>query len=201
MKRIGLFGGTFDPIHYGHLNLASEIKKQLSLDEILFIPNNKNPFKHDQQKQQRKHCYKMVQEAIKNYPGFKVTDIEIQRDGTSFTIDTVNTLLEDYPAEYYFIIGADILESLENWKNIEELLHKVTFVVADRPKNHHPQDIKGRIDYLNQKFNTNILHIKIKESDVSSTIVRDKVKNGQSIINLTPVEVIQYINRNHLYEN
>lgn len=201
MNRIGLFGGTFDPIHYGHLNLASEIKKQLDLDEILFIPNNKNPFKQKQQNLQRKHCYNMVKEAIKEFPDFKVTDLEIQREGTSFTIDTVNTLLDSYPAKYYFIIGADILESLENWKDIEELLNKVTFVVADRPKNHHHQNIEQQIEYLNKKFKTNILHIKIKESDVSSTVIRDRVKDKKSINSLTPEKVVQYIEKYHLYEN
>src|SRR5690625_3775481 len=132
MQKIGILGGTFDPPHIGHLIIAEEVRLTLKLDEVWFIPSNVQVHK-GQAKATAKDRLQMVQCAIESNRHFKINPIEINRTGKSYTIDTVRELLQQhYNCKFYFIIGADMVEYLPHWKNIDELINIITFVGVNR---------------------------------------------------------------------
>ncbi len=186
MKKILLFGGSFDPIHLGHTSLARQVKETLGLDEVWFIPTLNNPFKDYQSADGYKRM-EMIQLAIKNYPYMKTCDIELKRnvDEKSYTYDTVVELKQRHlGVEFYYLIGFDQVEKLDLWYEIDALAKLVKFVCVDRP------------GYSINQSNINrfgIQFVKIETLDVSSTNAR----NGQFDV-LDP-NVLKYISANGLY--
>ncbi|MFB6765420.1 nicotinate-nucleotide adenylyltransferase [Bacillus altitudinis] len=189
MKKIGLFGGTFDPLHNGHLLMASEVRFQVGLDEIWFIPNHKPPHKTGQKRAESHHRVKMVEKAIQTNPHFRVELIEMEREGPSYTVDTVELLKKRHPEdEFFFMIGADMVEYLPKWHRIDDLLQMITFIGMKRP------GYEGSTAYP-------LLFADVPAFDVSSTLIRQRMKQGKPVDYLIPKAVECYIKEHHLYES
>ncbi|SDB97569.1 nicotinate-nucleotide adenylyltransferase [Pelagirhabdus alkalitolerans] len=187
MKKIGLLGGTFDPPHIGHLVIANEVYEKLSLDEIWFIPSAEPPHKKKATVSTDDRLA-MIKSAIKDEDHFKVNDIEIKRQGKSYTIDTIKTLKDMHPdVSFYFIIGADMVEYLPKWYNINELIHLIRFVGVKRPEYR-----------LETAYPVTLLDV--PGLDISSTLIRERLLNNQSVRYLVPSGVIDVIRKRGLYE-
>ncbi|MGH8048526.1 MAG: nicotinate-nucleotide adenylyltransferase [Chthoniobacterales bacterium] len=186
MARVGLFGGSFDPIHVGHLILARDAKEQLGLERVIFIPAAISPHKLHREPAPAEARLEMVRAAVEGEPGFEVEDCEIGREGPSFTIDTVRLLLERRPGdEFFYFIGEDNLEMLHTWREIDELKRLVQFVVLAR----EAADRECEFPRV------------CRQVAVSSTEVRKRVACGQSIRYLLPDQACEIIYRNGLYRN
>lgn len=188
IKRIGILGGTFNPIHTGHLLLAEGIKKKLRLDFILFIPCYLPPHKKPLKLAPAKHRFNMVRLAVRDNPSFKVSALEIKRRGISYSVDTLDELYKLYRgnAKFFFILGSDSLKGLRTWKSINKLMKLCKIVAVTRPG--------YRLKYHGVK------NIELPTLPVSSTDIRKFVKIGRSIKYLVPDEVGKYIHKCRLYQ-
>lgn len=186
MKKIGILGGTFDPPHIGHLIIAEEVRIALELEEVWFIPTSTPPHKN-QAKSETQHRVRMTGLAIESNPYFKLNTIEIERSGKSYTIDTIKSLHSLHPdCDFYFIIGADMVEYLPNWDRIEELVQLVQFVGVKR---------SGFL--LESPYD--ILTVDIPFVDVSSTQLRKWLMENRSVKYIVPEKVDAYIKGERLY--
>ena len=194
--RIGILGGTFDPPHLGHLQLADAAKASLELDEVLFLPANRNPLKTRPIGTPGKYRLEMVRRLIAQDPSFAVSDMELTRGGMSYTVDTIGELLMVAPADYWFIIGADGLKNLHDWKSPQRLLRICRLAVAVRP----PMtdfDVAARIP---EEFRERVDVIKMEPSNVSSTEIRERLARRQAVTGLVPESVVAYIREQKLYQ-
>lgn len=187
VERVGIFGGTFDPVHHGHLLLAEAALEQLDLDRILFIPAALSPFKQDRppgaSAEQR---LRMLRLATASEPRFGVDDREIHRDGPSYTLDTVRSLLGDHPGvRFLLLIGADNLAELERWHRIDELRNLVDFAVLDRGDD--PGATECGFPVVKRRV------------DLSSTEIRERLAKGLSIRLMVPAPVYDVIMSEHPY--
>jgi len=187
VRQIGILGGTFDPPHLGHLLIAEQVKEALSLDEVWFIPTNEPPHKTNAMTPS-KHRVIMLQKAIQGNDDFHIKTIELERAGKSYTIDTIKQLKRRYEnVQFHFIIGADMVNYLDRWYQIDELIKHVQFVGVERPgyvcETSHPVTI-----------------VDIPLIDISSTDIRRRLKTNASIRYLTPSSVQQYIKEMNLYD-
>lgn len=195
--KIGIMGGTFNPIHHGHLILSEYIRLEENLDKIIFIPTGNPP--HKNSVLDAKLRLEMVELAIKSNPYFNASDIEVKRTNLTYTIDTIKELKEKYPsAELFMIIGADTLLSLHNWKDCSKVLSQINFIVADR-LGLRPSDIEKEIKRLSNKYFSNIFNIASPIIDISSTDIRNRIKENLSIKYLVPETIEDYILQNNLY--
>ncbi|WP_138415667.1 nicotinate-nucleotide adenylyltransferase [Aquibacillus sediminis] len=186
MKKVGLLGGTFDPPHYGHLLIGEEVYNKLDLDEVWFIPSFEPPHK-DKATTSASNRIAMVEAAIHDNPHFKLNTIEVERSEKSYTIHTIEVLQEQYPnITFYFIIGADMVEYLPNWYDIDRLMEKIKFVGVKRA------DYQLNTDYP-------VIEVDIPGLEISSTLIRDRIAQGESINYLTPPQVIDLIKEAQLY--
>jgi nicotinate-nucleotide adenylyltransferase len=191
-KKIGILGGTFDPIHMGHLVLAEQVKERLKLDGIIFIPCFKSPHKTRQKLSPAKDRLHMTRLALQDNPYFSVSDIELKRRGVSYTIDTLRELKKLHPgSEVYFLTGSDVVNELNTWRDPEKIYRLVRMVIAVRPG-------FDQIDSENRFVKKSIV-VKITGLDISSTELRNRVKRGKSIKYLVPLKVEQYIRKKSLY--
>lgn len=191
-RRIGIMGGTFDPIHHGHLVAASEVQDVYGLDEVVFVPTGRQPFKRARAVTLPEHRYLMTVIATASNSRFSVSRVDIDRSGTTYTIDTLHDLRHSYPdAELYFITGADVLPDILKWKDSQALWDMAHFVGVTRPG--HQLDVtglpRGRMSLL-----------EVPAMSISSTACRDRVKRGAPIWYLVPDGVVQYIGKYHLYQ-
>ena len=192
--RIGLFGGTFDPIHIGHLIIAETLKDAFPLDRILFIPAAVPPHKDATELTASRLRVEMVEAAISENPGFEMSDVEIQKGDVSYTIDTVRRLratFKDPRVELFLIVGGDSLVDLVNWKEPDRLLEEVPMLVAGRPG--------YDIDQADARFRRRITVLDTPLVDVSSTEIRRRVREGKSIRYWVPCAVESIIAREGLY--
>ncbi|MBF0484668.1 MAG: nicotinate-nucleotide adenylyltransferase [Candidatus Omnitrophica bacterium] len=189
MNKIGILGGTFNPVHVGHLAVADYACQKLGLNKVIFVPSALPPHKTAKGVIAAKHRFEMLKIAIGANPKFELCDYEIQKGGKSYSIDTVKFLKSLYPAEvkFYFIIGEDNFPGLAKWKNIGELMTLAEFVVVSRPD-------AGSAD---NEFK--IRFLKMPGLDVSSTYIRKNIAQRHSIRYLIPAEVLQYIKVHKLY--
>lgn len=186
MKRIGIFGGTFDPPHLGHFMMADEVRYKMNLDEIWFIPTNKPPHKEEAATDNH-HRYEMLVHATAQTNYFSVHAIELDRGGKSYTIDTVNELTRAHPDySFYFIIGADMVEYLPHWRQIDELLKKVQFIGVGR------SGFTLKTDFPVKKVSVPVM-------DISSTDIKKRVQSGAPFRYLIPQEIYTYIKEYRLY--
>ncbi len=198
-RKIGIMGGTFDPIHTGHLVTAEAVRIEYGLDQVLFIPASNPPHKQDSQVTAANHRYIMTVMATSSNPYFYVSPIELERPGLSYTIDTVMALIEKYGDrnEFYFITGADTVQDLPTWKQIDRLLGLCYFVAAARP------GCVGCLDdiigQLGEKGRERIARLPTPELEISSTDIRERIKQGRSIKYIVPENVESYILKEGLY--
>lgn len=187
-RKIGLLGGTFNPPHLGHLIIAEQVRNQLDLEKILFIPSAEPPHKEEKKAIDASHRLAMLNEAVKGNSGFSIEEAELERGGKSYTYDTIVDLKKADPdVEYYFIIGADMVEDLKNWYKIDELIHIVQFVAVNRPS-------------YSLETPYPVIGVDVPNIDISSTLIRQKVKDDCTIRYLVPQEVENYIESKGLYK-
>jgi nicotinate-nucleotide adenylyltransferase len=214
-KRIGLFGGTFDPIHCGHVKAAGNVQNIFSFDRILFIPSYIPPHKESADVASAEHRLKMVDLALSAFDRFFPSSIEIDARGTSYSIVTLNRIKEMFPqTEIFFLLGIDAFLEIETWKDYEDVLDQCSFIVMSRPGfrlneakeiltemyNQRMIEIPGPIEKENEGlFLHNIYLLSINTLDVSSSEVREKVGKNQDIKGLVPENVENYIKERHLY--
>jgi nicotinate-nucleotide adenylyltransferase len=200
-KRIGIFGGSFDPIHLGHLLMAEQFRSELSLDTVKFIPAKISPFKLNYTPTADKHRLEMLKLAIGAHPNFEIDPIEIQRGGVSYTIDTVEQLQSNQPdATWFLLIGADSLKDFKKWKSPEKLLRSVQLVVARRGGCPEPdwKELDGLASGETLRAIQQI-RLDIPVMEISSTAVRQRIETKRSIRYLVPAPVEVYIQEHQLY--
>lgn len=198
--RLGIFGGTFDPIHKGHLAIAEAMQQQLKLDRILFIPDYLPPHKLQQQCSPSPDRLAMTLLGIQGHPLFTVSDRELRRRGVSYTVDTLHQLYRRYHRYYdlYFLIGADSAEQLPTWHWIREAMRCSIFAAAARP-GFAPYKEKVTRALARQGL-TRLVWVDTPEIDISSTQIRQRVRAGQAIGDLVPQAVADYIRQRELYQ-
>lgn len=189
--RIGIMGGTFDPIHHGHLVAASQVQDVFDLDEVIFVPTSVQPFKSGRQVTSPEHRYLMTNVAVASNPHFSVSRVDIDRGGTTYTVDTLRDLAAQRPgAEFYFITGADALTQIMEWKDSDRLFEMANFVGVTRP---------GHCLRLGNLPSERVALLEITAMAISSTEIRARVKRQSPIWYLVPDGVVQYIGKYGLY--
>jgi nicotinate-nucleotide adenylyltransferase len=192
---VGLFGGTFNPLHDAHILVAENALKQYALREVVFVPSGVPPHKDVEGGVSKEHRYEMVKQAIARFSAFSVSRIEIDREGPSYTIDTIQALRSCYPTRLCFILGADLLSQIETWKESRALLDSVPFIVA-------PRYGINREAFSMPPFDSAEIHfLEMKAVDLSSRWIRERIKRGEGIEHCVPQEVFAYIETHGLYRN
>lgn len=200
MKKIGIIGGTFDPVHYGHLILAEQARVEASLDQVIFMPAMVQPFKLNMKTADGDHRFAMLQEAVAGNPYFSVSRKELDKPEISYTINTLKDCKREFGAgtELYFIIGTDAFLNLEQWYAAEDLLEGFSFVIGTRP-GYKERELKELVARLKSQYGTNIIEINNSEVEISSTDIKNRVREGKSIKYLVPERVEEYIYARKLY--
>ena len=201
MKKTGIMGGTFNPIHYGHLLLAENAYEQFGLDEVLFMPSNNPPHKKMTPVIDGARRAEMVRLAIEGNPHFAFSGEELTREGNTYTSDTLEILTEREPdTQFYFIIGGDSLSQFENWRRPEVIL-KLACVLAAEREGMSLQRTRQKIEYLNVKYHADVRLLLIPNIEISSHDIRQRAEAGHSIRYLLPESVREYILENGLYRS
>lgn len=214
--KIGLFGGTFNPIHSGHIKAARRVQEKFRLNKLLFIPSYIPPHKKSGMVASSTHRYRMVEQAVSSFPRFIPSAIEIEAGGKSYSIETLKKIQKIYPESWiFFIMGADAFLEIETWKDYQKLLQQCNFIVITRPgydlgeaKKVLGKEYIPAIYWLSpeEEFDESMLssaHIfflPIETPDVSSTDIRQRIKFGNSIKGMVPDSVEKYIKKNGLYQ-
>lgn len=186
--KIGILGGTFNPIHYGHLILGEQVRGQLGLDKVIYVPSFLPPHKSDREIIPGRHRLKMAELAVRHNSHFSVSDIELRRKGKSYTVDTLREIKKEHPAaRLFFICGSDLVSEIPTWKNVADIYKMAKFVLAKRP---------GFGKRLSGK---NFLKIDVAQVDISSSLIRRLVHERRSFLYLTPYSVVKYIEKHKLY--
>lgn len=198
-KKIGILGGSFDPIHQGHLNIAEQARIEFDLDEVWFIPAGHSPNKNEADMTSAESRAEMVGRAIAAYPHFKLSRIEVDALETSYTYLTMSKLIKQYPdVQFYFIMGADSLDYFEKWRHPEIICQNAILLTAVRDDMDIAQ-IEQKITSLKSMFMAEIYPICGGKTDISSTQLREQMKQQQTRPELLPESVWDYICANHLY--
>jgi nicotinate-nucleotide adenylyltransferase len=225
MERLGIFGGTFNPIHFGHLRVAVEVRELFSLDSILFIPSAQPPHKNLSNIANPKDRHYMTQLAIQSYPFFQLSSIELEREGLSYTIDTIKSLQQQYTPniQFFYMIGIDAFLAIHTWKNFQNLFNEIPFIVMSRPVNEDNNIAcmsianNSLIDYIHTTISKDYAHnnenkcfnhpnkqplyyCQVTSLDISASKIRRLVKMNQSIHFLLPDNVIHYMTHKQLYK-
>lgn len=212
--KIGILGGTFNPIHLAHLRIAEEVQEACELDRVLFIPAAEPPHKDVAGQVSFTHRLAMVEAAIRDYPNFQASDLEIQRSGKSFSVDTLDILHRQDPhGEFYFIIGLDSYRDIASWKEFSRLFSLCHLVVTTRPgvlvsdplaplpvAIHKDFCYDVRAEIIRHKTGNNLIFLKETHLDISSTQIRALLADEQSIRHMVPPLVVDYIEEHRLYQ-
>jgi nicotinate-nucleotide adenylyltransferase len=197
--RLGLYGGTFDPVHFGHLLLAEQCREQFSLDEVWFLPSGNPPHKDQRAITSGQARVEMLQFALAGHPQFQVNRMELAREGTTFTVDTLSTLAaEDAQRELFFLIGADSLDDLPTWRNPRRVTELATIVAVNRGGG-PPPTLDAVRSELGEAAASRIQLASMPAIDLSSSDIRRRVQEGKSIRYMTPRAVEVYIQEHRLY--
>ena len=199
MKKIGIMGGTFNPIHVGHLMLAENAYHHCDLDEVWFLPSADPPHKTHQKVLAYEHRSRMTELAIQDVPYFKKSDFETERTEYSYTAETLRLLREKYPdTEFYFIMGADSLFQIETWYEPHNVMSRAILLVAVR--DHHSMiEMQEQMDYLIKKYQARIYLMNMPEIELSSQLIRQRVSHDETIRFFVPDKVRDYIYEHELY--
>lgn len=199
LRRIGILGGAFNPIHNGHLMIAQNAREQFLLDQVLFIPTGHSPRKHKRNITDNVHRCAMVSGAISDKACFVMDEIEICSPQISYTYRTMEKLKEKYiSSELFFILGADSLFEFESWRKPEIILENCSILAAFR-KHQRQKEFFLQIAYLNDKYSEKFYPLDTPILDISSQEIRQRVKEGRTIQHLVPESVEAYIQKNKLY--
>ncbi|MBC8316422.1 MAG: nicotinate (nicotinamide) nucleotide adenylyltransferase [Desulfobulbaceae bacterium] len=212
MQKIGLFGGTFDPVHYGHLAVGKAALEQLDLDSLIFIPAPSPPHKQSDKITPFYHRLAMLELAIGEDHGFSVSPIEAELQGLSYTIDTLTILRRRFKGDvtFFYVIGLDAFAEISTWKQYQLLLSEVSFVVIDRPSHDnktceeivctelHGYSASGEGCWRNENGST-VYRLVMDPVAVSSTEIRELLRNGKAVEEMVPPAVIEYIQAKSLY--
>ena len=199
-KSFAILGGTFDPIHLGHIKTAKSILALTSVEKILFIPLGNPPHKDENNVSSAYHRLNMLNLAVEGEKDFLISTMEIERNGKTYTIDTIKELkkLLGNTIKFFFIIGTDELLLINTWKNYEELLKICSFIAVKRP-GYKDKLLEDAVACLTKNYDANIRIFEIPPVDVSSSEIRKNIKNGISIKGLIDEKVLNYIKENNLY--
>jgi nicotinate-nucleotide adenylyltransferase len=200
-RAIGIMGGTFDPIHYGHLVTAEVVRSEFNLEKVYFVPSGNPPHKDPIKVTDSQHRYLMTFLSITTNKYFEASSIEVDRIGKSYTFDTVKIFKERFPDhEIYFITGADAIKEILTWHRVEELLDLCYFVAATRP-GYDLEDLKKEeLKVLPKEYLDRIIIIEVPAMAISSTGIRRRVREGKPIKYLLPEAVEHYIYKKGLYK-
>lgn len=197
-QKIAMFGGTFNPIHRGHVFLAEEFQRALDLDKVLLIPTNVPPHKQASDLASGEERLEMCRRAVEGYPHIAVSDIEMRREGKSFTVDTLHQLQEIYPgAQLYLIMGADMFLSLHHWRNFEEILRIA--VICAAPRNETDGVELNRCGEALKEYGARYFILPQQPPTVSSTEIRERIARGEDTGGLLPSAVREFIEEKKLY--
>lgn len=187
--KVGILGGTFNPVHLGHLILAEEAGDKLKLDKIIFMPVNIPPHKNSSQLIKAEHRYEMCVLATESNSSFEVSNLEIAREGKSYSVETLKELRKQYgkDVQLFFLTGSDSLKELFSWKDVDDIFKLSQFVVAERP------------GYPIEKLPNEVKIVLITPIEVSSSLIRQRVREGKSIRYLVSDRVRDYIVKHNLY--
>lgn len=194
MKKVGLLGGSFNPVHLAHLAMARTALRALNLDEVQLIPAG-NPWQKQPLRISGAQRLEMLALAIVDEPGIVINNIEINREGATYTIDTLRNLPRD--AKYYWLLGTDQLNNFCTWQNWQEITDYVTLTVAWRTG--YPLHIPQELDALLRRDGKGLITLPFKAMDVSSTEIRARIQQGQDASAFVPAPVLDYINTHGLY--
>jgi len=200
MQKVGIMGGTFNPVHYGHLFLAENAMEQLNLDKILFMPSKNPPHKKKQDLVSDMQRIEMVRLAVYENPHFEISTIEFDREGITYTADTLTILTHENPdTEYYFIVGADSLFMMQDWHTPQIIFNLCTILAAGRdrvPENQLAKQMK----YLRDTFDARIIQLNMPTIEISSAVIRKRIAANKTVRYFVPKEVMDYIAKHRLYE-
>ena len=197
MQKVGIMGGTFNPIHNGHIQLAKCAYETLKLDKVLFMPSGNSYLKKNVL--DAKHRVAMTQAAIADCPNFELSLVEVEREGNTYTYDTLQRMTAKHPdTDYYFILGADSLLYIDKWKEPEIIFALCTLVCAVRDDS-DMNVLRNKGEEL-AKLGAKIVYLNMDKVDISSTAIREGVRLGSDISDMVPCKVLDYIKQEHLYE-
>lgn len=199
-RRIGLMGGTFDPVHLAHLHIAEESRQAFALDEVRFIPAAQPPHKQDKKIASARQRIKMVELAIAGNPAFVLDLLEMQRQGPSYSWLTVQELKVrmGQETELYFITGSDSINDLPTWNHAKDLVAACHFIGTTRPE--VPFNEQVLQNFFGHELRQRIHELRIPRMEISSTLIRERVARGQSIRYLVPEKVADFIEKEGLYQ-
>ncbi len=199
-QKIGILGGTFNPVHMGHLFMAEYARDVVGLDMVIFIPTGVPYMKRAKEILPGSVRKEMLDLSISDNPYFVSSDIEIKREGNTYTYETLKELKKLYPqAELYFLVGADCLFSIENWVEPQQIFEHCILVAANR--NHTAEEaLREKKAYLEKAFHANVILLDFPTVDISSTVLRKRVQEGKSIRYMVHDAVLAYIQKNGLYQ-
>jgi len=190
MSKVGIFGGTFDPIHLGHLITAQSVREIRELDKIIFIPAFISPHKRAVTTSSAEDRLNMIKYAVEGIPFFDYSDMEIKKGGVSYTLDTLKALKKKYD-ELEFIIGYDNIFTFNTWKEPDEIVKLAKIIVLKRKSSHPPQ--------FEDKYYQQAVFVQTRGIEISATDIRERVKKGIPINFLVPASVMEYIYKQKLY--
>ena len=198
-RRVGILGGTFDPIHYGHLVVAEDCWAQLGLDEVLFVPAGTPPHKRGRAISPAADRVEMVSRAIAGNPHFRLSRVDVDRPGASYSVEMVARLRHDLgdDASIFFIVGRDALADLPLWREPARLADLCRIVAVNRP-GYPPLDLR-RLESAIPDASARILQLEVPELSISASNLRQRVREGRPITYMTPDAVIEYIQQHGLY--
>lgn len=199
-KKMGIFGGTFNPIHYGHLLIAENACAQFDLDHVIFLPTGHAPHKQFMGEDMSVHRCRMVEAAIADNPKFSISYREIQNSGVNYTYATLQQLHQEHPeCELYFILGADSLFAIEQWKYFREIFPTCTILAAMRDDKDR-KDMEDQIRYLEETYQAKIELLQAPLLEISSTTIRNRAGKGYTVRYMVPDTVAQYIREKGFYK-
>ncbi|MCH7760184.1 nicotinate-nucleotide adenylyltransferase [candidate division TA06 bacterium] len=200
MSRLGVFGGTFDPIHSGHLRVAEEVRNYLHLEKILFLPSFRPPHKLEEEISEAQTRYEMVVLALEDHPQFEVSDMEIRKGGISFTVETLTVLRKSCPkTELFLIMGIDQLIEMETWKDPKTIFQLAHVVVMSRPGYKREKIVDRRPETL--EWQSKMLWVEVSPIEISSTMIRERIRRSEPVQDLLPQKVEDYILQKGLYKS
>ncbi|MCC8140304.1 MAG: nicotinate-nucleotide adenylyltransferase [Lachnospiraceae bacterium] len=198
-RRIGLFGGTFDPVHNAHLALARQAYRQYDLDAVWFIPNGQPPHKRGQLHTDIRHRMEMIRLAIQDIPGMELCSLEEDPEAYHYTYRTVQVLRERYPQErFFFIMGADSLFNLENWREPGIICKECVLLAALRDE-HRREEIRAQIERLRRLYGADIRLLGTPNMDIAAEQIRARVRAGEGVSGMLPASVERYLQEHKLY--